>query len=88
MQVPIVIPKKGMKGLKMGPIGNNDWIGFPVTNEEKRMASDIASGIVGGQAWLNLRVKAGPCSGFPRLMTATNRAPAHALPNRWSIIWI
>ena len=42
MQVPIVIPKKEMKGLKMGPIGNNDWIGFPVTNEEKRMASDIA----------------------------------------------
>ena len=34
-----------------------------------------ASGIVGGQAWLNLGAKAGPCSG---------RVP----PNHWSSFWI
>ena len=40
-RAPIIAPKKGMRGLKMGPVGKNDWSGSPVADEEKRMASNV-----------------------------------------------
>ena len=38
---PIVTPKKGMKGLKMGPVGKNDSNGKVTVNEEERMKANV-----------------------------------------------
>lgn len=42
-RAPIITPKKGFRGLKMGPIGKNDSTGIAMSadDEEKRMASNI-----------------------------------------------
>ena len=40
-RAPIITPKKGMRGLKIGPVGKNDWSGSPASDEEKRMASNV-----------------------------------------------
>ena len=40
-RAPIITPKKGMRGLKMGPVGKNDWNGVATSDEEKRMSTNV-----------------------------------------------
>ena len=40
-RAPIIIPKQGMKGLKMGPLGKNDSGGTDSAEDEKKMASNV-----------------------------------------------
>ena len=38
---PIITPKKGMRGLKMGPVGKNDSKGIILADEEERMRTNV-----------------------------------------------
>jgi len=40
-RAPIISPKKGMRGLKMGPVGKNDSNGTILPNEEERMRTNV-----------------------------------------------
>lgn len=40
-RAPIVTPKNGMRGLKMGPVGKNDSVKGDLNTEEKIMASNV-----------------------------------------------
>lgn len=40
-RAPIITPKSGMRGLKMGPVGKNDSVKGDLSTEEKIMASNV-----------------------------------------------